>query len=382
MVQVNPMYQTNTTEPVKIREQAHTLVLWYQHHHRNMPWRETLDPYSIWVSETMLQQTRVETVIPYYHQFMESFPTVRELAAADEQTVLKHWQGLGYYSRARNLHRAAQQVVSLHGGRIPEKLEDFRALPGVGPYTAGAVFSIAYNQPVPAVDGNVLRVVTRFLGIFHPIETAAARQAVTAHVAKWLQEEQPRYLTQALMELGATVCVPKSAKCSECPLADTCFARAENVVEQLPVRKQKADRKCIDVVALWWEADGKLWMEQRPDSGLLAGMWQLPAWEVGAAGHDDLALERALKERFAEWVYRLHAERAPAGDDLPSFAKIAHEKHVFTHLEWDVHVFRPIFTERGLPVPEPDHRRPVPLNEVHTLPLPRVYEKLLQQIYG
>ncbi len=165
MVQVNPMHQTNTTEPVKIREQAHTLVLWYQHHHRNMPWRETLDPYSIWVSETMLQQTRVETVIPYYQQFMESFPTVRELAAADEQTVLKHWQGLGYYSRARNLHRAAQQVVSLHGGRIPEKLEDFRALPGVGPYTAGAVFSIAYNQPVPAIDGNVLRVVTRFLGI-------------------------------------------------------------------------------------------------------------------------------------------------------------------------------------------------------------------------
>ncbi|GMA50247.1 adenine DNA glycosylase [Alicyclobacillus contaminans] len=325
---------------------AHRLVLWYKAHRREMPWRNTSNPYEIWVSETMLQQTRVETVIPYYHAFLRDFPTVAALAAADEQAVLKRWQGLGYYSRARNLHRAAKVLMADHGGEIPPDVESFRKLPGVGPYTAGAVMSIAFHLPVPAVDGNVMRVMTRWLGIALPIETAACRNQVTEQTRAWLQEADPAALTQALMELGATVCTPRSPRCEACPIAEGCFANLRNAVERFPVRKAKAERRRIDIAALWLEERGRLWLEQRPDEGLLAGMWQLPAWEVHQEGGTESELAALVRDGLEKW--------AAAGDIPPtqlpaSFAKIDEARHIFTHLEWVVHVFRPIYTAPPAP---------------------------------
>jgi A/G-specific adenine glycosylase len=376
------------SQTVKTETSAHKLVLWYQQHQRKLPWRKTADPYAIWVSETMLQQTRVEAVIPYFESFMQAYPDVAALAAAELQDVLKLWQGLGYYSRARNLHKAAQVVMSEYGGRIPDELEAFRALPGVGPYTAGAVFSIAHNQPVPAVDGNVLRVMARFLGIHEPVERAGVRRQITDVVADWLHQEEPRLLTQALMELGALVCTPRTANCDACPLQPACRAYATSAVDQLPVRKEKAVRKTVDIVAIWWEMDGEVWMEQRPDSGLLAGMWQLPAWEVDPVHHSGNDAEEADRLRqavalqFVKWVSESRGGLQVRETELPDFAEIAVEKHVFSHLEWHVHVFRPIAPHPGL-VPLPDGRKVrIPRDQLKALPLPRVYEKLFQYIYG
>lgn len=373
---------------VKKRTTIHKLVSWYQTNHREMPWRQTTDPYAIWVSETMLQQTRVETVIPYFETFMSELPTVRDLAVAEDQFVLKLWQGLGYYSRARNLHAAAKQVVHLYDGDIPQNVDDFRSLPGVGPYTAGAVFSIAHNQPVPAVDGNVLRVMTRYLGIFDPIETSSAKKQVTETVAGWLMEAEPRILTQALMELGATVCTPTSANCAECPLQAECFAYREASVDQLPVRKKKQARRQVSVAALWWEVDGQVWMERRPDQGLLAGMWQLPACELEIPTESDNAIDgfrllEMVSPRFAEWVGETPDAMADTVREKPlAFAEIARERHVFSHLEWDVHVFRPVALHTPR-VPESEDRRVwLKRNELDRIPVPRVYEKLLQSILG
>jgi A/G-specific adenine glycosylase len=267
---------------VPSRGDASNLVAWYEVNHRQLPWRATNDPYAIWVSETMLQQTRVETVIPYYHSFMENYPTVLDLANAGFEEVSKLWQGLGYYSRARNLLRAAQVIVSQFGGNMPKSEAEIRSLPGIGSYTAGAVLSIAFNQPVPAVDGNVLRVMARFLAVPEPIELSSVKQRITDQVQEWLYQTRPSSLTQALMELGATVCTPRNAKCSDCPIQENCAAYARGIQLQLPVRKPKQAKKNVYVYALWCEQDGYVLMHRRSVQGLLAGMWELPGIECPA----------------------------------------------------------------------------------------------------
>ncbi|WP_067932713.1 A/G-specific adenine glycosylase [Alicyclobacillus kakegawensis] len=366
---------------------AHRLVTWYEQHRRDLPWRRTRDPYAIWLSETMLQQTRVETVIPYYHEFLRRFPSVGALAAAEEADVLKMWQGLGYYSRARNLHQAARLVVERYGGRIPDDEQSLSELPGVGPYTRGAVLSIAFDQPVPAVDGNVLRVMARFLGIDDPIQSPAVTRRVQGFVAGWLAETRPSQLTQALMELGALVCVPRQPRCAPCPLQENCVAFQTDRTQELPVRAKARPRREVVVVALWCEDARGVLLEQRPGRGLLARLWQLPAIELPMplAASDEKARQRAAGQKLADlfaagWTEGGEAAATAVAESGPrAFALVGRDRHVFSHVEWEVFVYRPL-SLTAYPTNLPEPYRFARLDDLRPFALPRVYERLLRSI--
>ncbi len=272
----------------------------------------------------MLQQTRVETVVPYYERFLARFPDVRALATADLDEVLGSWSGLGYYSRARNLKRAAEQLVERFGGCLPDDPEQLRSLPGIGRYTAGAVASIAFDRPAPVVDGNVARVLSRILGIRDPLE--ASDERLWSEAAALVRGAHPGDLNQALMELGAQVCVPHSPRCNVCPVARHCDARARGDAEHLPIRVPKADARRVYAVAGLVERGGRLLAVRRPENGLLGGLWELPGAEVGARAAGAPALVRALKERVG-----LEVETVETAGSL---------EHVFTHRRLQLRVFR------------------------------------------
>ena len=215
-----------------------TLLDWFDEHRRDLPWRHTDDPYKIWVSEIILQQTRVVQGLSYYHNFIRNFPTVKALAEADEAQVLKVWQGLGYYSRARNMHAAAQSVIRDHGGKFPSDYDSIRRLKGVGDYTAAAIASFAFNLPYPAVDGNVLRFTARYKGIFDNIATAATCKKVTEFCQQWMPADHAGTFNQAMMEMGAIQCVPVNPDCAQCPFATTCYAAIHHCTDTLPVKEK------------------------------------------------------------------------------------------------------------------------------------------------
>lgn len=259
------------------------LLAWFDQAQRPMPWRALhparTDPYFVLVSEAMLQQTQVVTVIPYFVRFIAAFPTVEALAAADEQQVLRLWQGLGYYRRAKNLHKTAQAVVRDFGGRLPDTAEKLQTLPGIGPYTAGAIASIAFGENAPLVDGNVIRVLSRLFGLDEAADSPTVKKAIWALAGEFAKDARPGCVNQALMELGALVCTPKNTKCDQCPLAKDCAAKAAGMVELLPVLKPR--KKPVEVVHRVVAAgrSGKLLFVKRPETGLWAGMWQLPTLE-------------------------------------------------------------------------------------------------------
>jgi A/G-specific adenine glycosylase len=278
--------------PSGIMELRRCLLAWYDARARDLPWREDTDPYRVWVSEVMLQQTRVEAVIPYYLRWMERFPSVERLAAAPEEEVMGAWAGLGYYSRARNLHRAAREVRERHGGVLPSDPEALRALPGVGEYTVGAVGSIAFGLPLPAVDGNVRRVLARLGDEPDPTPAVLRRWAVAL-----VDPERPGDFNQALMELGATVCTPRNPLCGECPLYSMCRARAAGTQAERPVPRRKgAVRELSWGVAVLVAGSGeeaRVLLRRRPSSGLLGGMWEFPSEEVGEEGEQEAAWRAA-----------------------------------------------------------------------------------------
>jgi A/G-specific adenine glycosylase len=255
------------------RDIARALLAHFDAHRRAMPWRETTEPYAIWVSEVMLQQTRVETVRPYYERWMARFPTLHALAAADLDDVLREWQGLGYYSRARNLHQAARLVRERYGGEVPADVPALRTLPGVGEYTAGAIASIAFGVPAPAVDGNVRRVLARL----HDLEDPG-RAELRALAAGLVPAHRPGDFNQALMELGATICTPRSPDCGRCPVAGWCSARACGTQEERPrpAPRKPVPEETVDTVVLVRAGDEAL-LIRRPERGLLAGLWEFPA---------------------------------------------------------------------------------------------------------
>ena len=272
------------------------LLAWYRRGHRDLPWRRTQDPYGIWVSEIMLQQTRAQAVIPYYQRFLDRFPTVEMLAAAEEQDVLALWAGLGYYSRARNLRRAAQQVVAMGG--FPRDYEAIRALPGIGDYTAAAIASIAFQLPHAVVDGNVLRVVARAENDAADIASQRTRERFRAIARQWMGRGQPGAFNQALMELGATVCLPANPLCRECPIAGDCRALREGTVAQLPVKLRKKEPVAIAAVLLLVrDGDRVLLRQKEAGARRMAGFWELPA-------PDDLPGARAGKS-FGEFRHTI-----------------------------------------------------------------------------
>jgi len=272
-----------------------------------LPWRRTSDPYRIWLSEIMLQQTRVATVIDRYGEFLHRFPNVRALAAAREEEVCEAWAGLGYYSRPRNLHAAARRVVTEHGAQLPRTSTELSALPGIGRYTAGAIASIAFGERVPAVDGNVERVLSRLLAIDVDAGTRVARQRLWEAAAQLAACDRPGELNQALMELGATICTPRTPSCGDCPLRRFCVAYAQGKASDYPRRAHRpSKRPTLPMVFLWHRTRSGVWLEQRPLRGLWAGLWQLPG-EEGAGSRGRLASRFgvALTHRIADIRHEL-----------------------------------------------------------------------------
>jgi A/G-specific adenine glycosylase len=286
---------------------ATALLAWYDRHRRALPWRAAPgrkpDPYRVWLSEVMLQQTTVPTVGPRFARFLERWPTLAGLAAAKLDDVLHEWQGLGYYARARNLHACAQILMREHAGRFPADEAGLRALPGIGAYTAAAIAAIAFDRPATVVDANVERVVARLFAV--RAKPPRAKPAIRTRAATLTPARRPGDFAQAMMDLGATVCVPGRPRCALCPLSRWCAARAEGIAESLPARAPKEARPMRRGVAFWIERpDGAVLLRRRPDNGLLGGMMELPstAWREGGAANGEAAREAPVKARFR----RLH----------------------------------------------------------------------------
>ena len=296
------------------------LLEWFYKNRRSLPFREDPTPYHVWLSEVMLQQTRVSAVLPYYYRFLEVLPDIPALAACEEEKLHKLWEGLGYYSRVRNLQKAAKLVCAQYGGQLPADYAALLALPGIGEYTAGAIASISFGLPVPAVDGNVLRVFSRLYNDPGVITEPAVKKAFTARVMEHQPPEKAGDYNQALMELGALVCVPNGAPlCGQCPLAEVCLARAADTTAQLPQKAKPKPRKIVPVTLALVESPAGFLVQQRPQKGLLAGLWQPVLWE------DEHLLQ-------AEVLARLAALGLDTGTAAPAALPAA--KHIFTHIEW------------------------------------------------
>ena len=294
------------------------LLPWYRENHRDLPWRETREPYHIWLSEIMLQQTRVEAVKGYYSRFLAALPTVEALACCDDDALHKLWEGLGYYSRVRNLKKAAQVIQEHYHGEFPREYDDVLGLPGIGEYTAGAICSIAFDLPTPAVDGNVLRVISRLTDDPSPIDLPAVKESVRQRLAAVYPREAGDF-TQALMELGATVCGPnRKPECPSCPCREICLGCRRGTAETLPVKSPKRERRQEDRTVFILRCGGEYALEKRPKKGLLAGLWQFP----NVAGHLDTALALAAVERMGLRPREILREVS--------------RKHIFTHIQWNM----------------------------------------------
>lgn len=297
---------------MKVKEIVGPIVAWHREHKRDLPWRVDPSPYHTWLSEIMLQQTRIEAVIPYYHRFLQELPTIEDLANVEDDRLLKLWEGLGYYSRARNLKKAAQKVMEEYGGNLPITAKELRALPGIGDYTAGAIASMSFGQPEPAVDGNVLRVFTRITGDTGDITQTAVKKRIT----EALREIYPTGadagdFTEGLMELGETLCIPNGApRCETCPVSEFCIANRENLTEKIPVKTEKKKRKIQEKTVFVLECNGKFALQRRPEKGLLSGMWELPNTDEDTKGE------------------------CPYSVSVLEIKPLEKAVHIFTHIEW------------------------------------------------
>jgi A/G-specific adenine glycosylase len=300
------------------------LIDWYSEVKRVLPWRESFEPYTVWLSEIMLQQTQVITVIEYFNRFVKAYPSVEALAQANEEQVFKLWEGLGYYSRARNLIRCAKIVVEQYDGIFPKTLKELLKLPGIGPYTAGAILSIAYNEPVPAVDGNVMRVVSRYRTLDVNVSDPKSRIVFENEVMA-LMGGSPRDFNQGLMELGATVCTPKQPKCAQCPVNERCKAFESVTVTQYPVKLKKIEKKTMEMAVIVLEQHGKVMIVKRPNKGLMANLWGFPVIE---------SLSQTPEREVEQFMYEEY------GLEVAVLKKEEGAKHIFTHLIWNMKVFR------------------------------------------
>ena len=294
------------------------LLPWYYQNKRDLPWRQDREPYHVWLSEIMLQQTRVEAVKGYYARFLHALPSVDKLAQCDDDALHKLWEGLGYYSRVRNLKKAAISIMNDHGGVFPKNHAEVLALPGIGDYTAGAICSICYDAPTPAVDGNVLRVISRITEDPTPIDLPAHKKAVTEALARIYPREAGDF-TQALMELGATLCGPNwKPRCGECPCREFCGGALHNTAEQLPVKLPKREKKKEFLTVFILSQDGKYALRKRPETGLLAGLWEFP--NVSGTLDPDAAMEV-----LRSW-----------GLGIRDIRRQVERHHIFTHIRWEM----------------------------------------------
>ena len=323
-------------KPILSAEAVEALLAWYAQSKRDLPWRRTRDPYCIWISEIMLQQTRVEAVKPYYARFLSVCPTVKALAELPEEQLLKLWEGLGYYSRARNLQKAARAVLAEHEGSMPADYRALLRLPGIGEYTAGAIASIAFGIPAPAVDGNVLRVLARVLADTRNILDARVKRDYEAALMKVTDPHRPGDFNQALIELGATLCGPNlPPDCARCPLAAHCLAHKKGLTDVLPVREKKKPRRREYKTVLWLRDGTHTLLHRRDKTGLLAGLYELPSLEGEASEEEILAYVRSL------------------GLEPIRLQQSKNAKHVFTHVEWHMTGYEVSLADTNLPTDTP-----------------------------
>jgi A/G-specific adenine glycosylase len=339
------------------------LVEWYRINKRPLPWRQTTDPYKIWLSEVMLQQTRVDQATPYYHRFLEAFPTVFDLANADSQDVLRLWEGLGYYSRARNLHQAAKTIASEYKGIFPDSLQDALKLKGVGDYTAAAVLSIAYNKQHAVVDGNVIRVICRFLGISDDVREVSTRQYIQKMVSEWIPADAPADFNQAMMELGATICTPHNPDCSNCPISRDCravnTARTDVIPYKSPAKKVPHHTIVVGIIV---DEIGKVLIARRPEKAMLGGLWEFPGGKVEKDESFELALQRELLEEL--------------GVEAFHFEELHKLKHAYSHFKITLHAYT-CRIKSGVPTPHSsDEIRWVRTDELHDYPFPKANRTL------
>lgn len=344
----------------------HDLISWFTEEQRDLPWRKDQDPYKVWVSEIMLQQTRVDTVIPYFNRFIEQFPTISDLAEAEEERVLKAWEGLGYYSRVRNLHSAVKEVKEKYGGNVPDVKEEISSLKGVGPYTAGAILSIAFGKPEPAVDGNVMRVLSRILSIWDDIAKPSTRKTFEAAIRELISEDNPSYFNQALMELGALICTPTSPSCLLCPVREHCQGFHEGVESELPVKTKAKKQRQVQLVAVMIrEKNRKTVIHKRASNGLLANMWEFPNVEISLPFmHDKTYIQALMLEQL--------------GIKVKVGQVVGQIEHVFSHLKWDIQVFEGELLE---PIKEAEDLKLVSPIEIEEFPFPVSHQKIIHQYY-
>lgn len=303
-----------------------SLLSWYDQSKRILPWRDNPNPYHVWVSEIMLQQTRVETVIPFFNRFIKELPTIKELSEVDDDLLNKLWEGLGYYSRARNLKKAALKVVQEFNGVLPSNQKDLESLSGIGPYTSGAILSIAFNQKYTAVDGNVLRVFARLLAIKENIKNPSIKKQISSVVSDLLPSDRIGDFNQGLMEIGAKICLPNGKpKCFSCPLNNQCVAFKENLTDTIPIKQIKKKRKKVFKQVLLFECDGRYGIEKRSENGLLGGLYQFP-------NNEELYSLDELVGKF----------------DPLEIIRLEKSKHIFTHLEWNIESYL-VRLEKQLP---------------------------------
>jgi A/G-specific adenine glycosylase len=302
------------------------LLAWFRKNARDLPWRRTDDPYAIWLSEIILQQTRVDQGTPYFERFLTAFPTVFDLASAHEDRVLKLWEGLGYYSRARNLHKAAKHIANDCGGDFPCTAEEWLAIPGVGRYTAGAIASIAFGERVPVLDGNVIRVLARIFAVTESTDDAEIRNRLWSLATQLVPPRSPGDFNEAIMELGATICTPKSPSCKTCPVHAVCSAYSRGIQERLPVRTAKKKSPKHELVCAVIECDGEFLVGKRPGRGLLGGLWEFPNGEVAKAETHQTALKRTARDL--------------AGLRIKPGKLIASVEHVYSHLRVTMTAYR------------------------------------------
>lgn len=359
---VNMTVQDRTLHNFNILGFQQDLLSWYEANKRDLPWRKDQDPYKVWVSEIMLQQTKVDTVIPYFHNFLEKFPTVYDLAAAEEQEVLKAWEGLGYYSRARNLQHAVREVVEQYNGQVPDNSKDLEQLKGIGSYTKGAILSIAFNKPVPAVDGNVMRVFSRLLNIDDDIAQQKTKKLFEQIIHEVISHEDPSSFNQAIMDLGATVCTPKSPSCLFCPVQEHCQAFALGIEDKLPVKAKAKKNKTISYHVLQIRNEnGEVAIEKRSKDGLLANLWQFPM----------IPVKELNGSPVEEWFYNQYGLRIKMGK------KQGQLKHVFSHITWELEVHpAQLIVEDGT-----NHSLCfVPVEELSSYPFPVSHQKMMQYL--
>lgn len=359
-----------TPSSTTIQEIQTALLHWYRQNRRALPWRESISPYGVWVSEVMLQQTQVKTVIPFYLKFMESYPRIQDLAAADLESILKSWEGLGYYARARNLHKAAGQVTRLMGGRIPDDFQEFLSLPGVGDYIASAVQSIAFGHAHAVVDGNVKRVLARLFCLDTPVNTSRSHKIFKTLATRLLYTQNPGDYNQALMELGALVCTPKSPDCSNCPVSPHCTALGRDRIAQFPARIKKpkvpVHHIAVGIVRKPMPQQGRVLITRRKLDGLLGGLWEFPGGKVETGETAQAACVREIMEETGI--------RAEISDHLTRVT------HAYTHFKIEMDVFYCDYISGSVRLNGPIDHKWVAIGQLDQFPFPKANLKFIPLI--